>query len=109
MKAKAKHLRIHLTGTLKSCDACLAVKSKAKPIQRKTSHPATAPNEQMLLDTTGPFKVRSGTRGRLTNLFLFGLSDKFSSKMLFAFGTEKTELINFVKESWEVCKGRTCN
>ena len=106
MKAKAKHLRIHLTGTLNSCDACLAVKSKAKPIQRKTSTPATVPNEQMFLDTTGPFKVRTGTHGRLTNLFLFGLSDKFSSKMLFGFGNEKTELINFVKQSWEVCKGR---
>ena len=106
MKAKAKHLRIHLTGTLNSCDACLAVKSKAKPIQRKTSTPATVPNEQMFLDTTGPLKVCTGTHGRLTNLFLFGLSDKFSSKMLFGFGNEKTELINFVKQSWEVCKGR---
>ena len=37
MKAKAKHLRIHLTGTLKSCDACLTVKSKAKPINTKTN------------------------------------------------------------------------
>jgi len=106
MKAKAKHLCFHLTGNLKSCDACLAVKTKAKPIQRKTTNPATAPNEQMFLDTTGPFKVRTGTCGKLTNLFLFGLSDKFSSKMLFGFGTKKSELINFVRESWDVCKGR---
>ena len=87
IKAKANHLRVHLTGEMKSCDACLSVKAKTKPIQRKTANPATVPNEQMFLDTTGPFKVRTGTRGRLTNLFLFGLSDKYSSKTLFGFGT----------------------
>lgn len=93
MRAKAKHLKVHLTSELKSCDACLSVKAIAKPIQRKTSNPATAPNEQMFLDTTSPFKVRTGTRGCLTNLFLFGLSDKYSSKTLFACGNEKSELI----------------
>ena len=29
-------------------------------IQCKTTHPAISPNEQMFLDTTGPFKIRGG-------------------------------------------------
>ena len=106
MKAKAKHLRIHLTGTLNSCDACSTVKAKSSAIQRKTNDPAKQPNEQMFLDTTGPFKVCIGQRGRLSNLFLFGLSDKYSSKMLFGFGSEKSEIIRMFEDVYQVCNGK---
>ena len=59
----------------------------------------------MFLDTTGPFSVRTGTRGRYMNLYMFGLCDKFSSKMLIKFGSEKSEITDFVKESYEYTKG----
>ena len=59
MRAKAKVLGMHLSGTF-HCDACSTVKAKSSAIQRKTNHPAKHPNEQMFLDTTGPFKVRIG-------------------------------------------------
>ncbi len=86
MRAKAKVLGMYLSGKF-HCDACSTVKAKSSAIQRKMNHPAKQLIEQMFLDTTGPFKVRIGQRGRLSNLFLFGLSDKYSSKMLFGFGS----------------------
>jgi len=105
MCAKAKVLGMHLTGKF-HCDACSTVKAKSAAIQRKTNHPAKGPNEQMFLDTTGPFKVRIGQRGRLSNLFLFGLSNKYSSKMLFGFGSEKSDIIRMFEDAYQVRYGK---
>jgi len=105
MQAKAKVLGMYLSGKF-HCDACSTVKAKSLAIQRKTNDPAKQPNEQMFLDTTGPFKVRIGQRGRLSNLFLFGLSDKYSSKMLFGFGSEKSDIIHMFEDAYQVCNGK---
>jgi len=101
MRAKAKVLGIHLIGTL-HCDACSTVKAKSAAIQRQTNYPAKGPNEQMYLDTTGPFRARVGQRGRLSNLFLFGCSDKYSSKMLFGFGSEKSDIISIFEDIYYI-------
>jgi len=105
MRAKAKVLGIHLIGTL-HCDACSTVKGTSAAIQRQTNHPAKEPNEQMFLDTTDPFRVRVGQRGRLSNLFLFGCSDKYSSKMLFGFGSEKSDVISIFEDIYYICNGK---
>ena len=105
LRAMAKSKSISLTGELTSCDACSSIKAKSHPISRTSHHVASHPNEHMFLDTTGPFSVRTGTRGRYMNLYMFGLCDKFSSKMLIKFGSEKSEITDFVKESYEYTKG----
>jgi len=107
MRTKAKVLGIHLIGTL-HCDACSTVKAKSAAIQRQTNHPAKEPNEQVFLDTTGPFRVRVGQRGRISNLFLFGCSDKYSSKILFALDQKNRIWLVFLKIFTIYVMERTC-
>jgi len=105
MRVKAKVLGIHFTGIL-HCDAYSTVKAKSAAILRKHNHPDKAPNEQMFLDTIGPFKIGVKQRGRFSNLFLFRLIDKYSSKRLFGFGSEKSDIIRMFKDVHHVCNGK---
>jgi len=62
--------------------------------------------KKRFLDTTGPFRVRVGQRGHLSNLLLFGCSDKYSSKMLFGFESEKSDIIRMFENVYHVCNGK---
>lgn len=44
-----------LKGTLGACDACMACKSKRKPIPKVTKSRSSMPGEKIFVDTTGPF------------------------------------------------------
>jgi hypothetical protein len=56
----AKNRGYVFTGTLKSCDACDIVKTKATKIPKSTKVPAKKVGEKMSLDISGPFPLSNG-------------------------------------------------
>ena len=97
----AQRLGYKLTGKSDSCDACNLIKTKAKSVPKITKSVVTKVDERVGLDITGPFPLTSGTTHCSINqkIYLFGIIDHYSKKMINSFHPHKDALIDFVSKA----------
>jgi len=99
-KEMAKVLGVQLVGDDLKCDACALINSKQRAVSKTTNKKATRIGERLFIDTSGPFP-----EGINSSKYIFGAVDDFSGKMLYAFGSSKNKMVDFVSFSFDHFKG----